>query len=51
MRHSFATWCSEGDEDVEIKPEDILGVGDWLGLYGRRNIARSPQETTSPPSL
>lgn len=30
-RHSFATWCLEGNEAQGIKPENILRVRDWMG--------------------
>ena len=31
MRHSFATWALEGNEEKGIAPTPILAVRDWMG--------------------
>jgi integrase len=31
MRHTFATWALEGNEEKGIRPSPILAVRDWMG--------------------
>ena len=31
MRHTFATWAFEGNEEKGIAPAPILAVRDWMG--------------------
>ena len=31
MRHTFATWALEGNEEKGIPPAPILAVRDWMG--------------------
>jgi integrase len=31
LRHSFATWCLEGNPKLGFPPQNILRVRDWLG--------------------
>lgn len=31
MRHTFATWALEGNEEKGIQPAPILAVRDWMG--------------------
>ena len=32
MRHTFATWALEGNEEKGISPAPILAVRDWMGF-------------------
>jgi integrase len=31
MRHTFATWALEGNEEKGLAPAPILAVRDWMG--------------------